>query len=590
MALFPDAWISELLSKSDIVSVVSEYVTLSRKGRRFWACCPFHHEKTPSFSVSPDRNIYYCFGCHAGGSVIQFVMETEKLTYVEAVKLLARRANMELPEEVNDEDLRRERALKDRLYACSKEAARYFHSELKGERGAAARRYLSRRGLDGKTVARFGLGYAPDGWENLSEYLLNKGYTRDELIAAGLAIKSAKGLGCYDTFRNRVMFPIIATTDRVIGFGARALGDEEPKYLNTGDTPIFNKRYNLYALNMMKRKQLSDLTVVEGYMDVVGLARYGVDTCVATLGTAMTAQQARLMKRYSASVYIAYDGDSAGQNATLRSVDILEREGLSVKVLVIPNGNDPDEYVRAHGADGFLALKDSALTTNAFRLEHMATRFDFHTEDGREAYAKAACSFVAGLQPVERNRYFALIARKTGFPLDTLKAQGAQFKRQEKNSNPEPRNNREVKAPKTITERDRLEGVLLFCVSVGLRAYSRLISDSEALISEPAFKSVLGLLKESYLEKGEANMPVILTKLTADEAETVAMALGSEDDISESAAITQGEACIRAIRRLDAEAELKETSTRFKPELTEEERAALNKRMGELMELIRSLK
>lgn len=590
MALFPDAWIGELLSKNDIVSVVSEYVPLNKKGRRFWACCPFHHEKTPSFSVSPDRNIYYCFGCHAGGSVIQFVMEAEKLTYVEAVKHLARRVGMELPDEVNDDDLRRERALKNRLYDCCKDAALYFHETLKGERGAEARKYLLRRGLDARTTRRFGLGFAPDGWENLSGYLLEKGYTRDEIVAAGLASKSAKGFGCYDTFRNRVVFPIIATNGRVIGFGARTMGNDEPKYLNTGDTAIFNKRYNLYALNMMKRRQLADLTVVEGYMDVVGLARCGVDTCVATLGTAMTAQQARLMKRYVTRVFISYDGDAAGQNATLRSLDILEKEGLDVKVVVIPDNKDPDEYVKDKGAEGFLALKDSALAANAFRLEHMAGKYDLLTEDGREAYAREACGFVGRLQPIERDRYYALVARKTGFLPETLKEQGERPGKQEKNSNPAPRNNREVKEPGVVTERDRLEGLLLACICSGKPAFSSLISEAAPLIAEPAFAELLDQLGGAYASGGSADTAVLMSRLSPGSAETVAMALSAAGDAAEKDAAKLGADCIRTLRRLDAEDELKRVSESFSPAVGDEERARLNKRMSELMNTIRSLK
>ena len=354
MPRFPDAWMGELLSKADLVSLVSAYVPLKPKGGRMWGCCPFHNEKTPSFSVVPDKQFYYCFGCHEGGGAVQFVMEMEKLSYVDAVKWLAQRVGMELPEEVDDASLRHERAVKERVYAANKEAAHYFYDTLMGEQGKQAQAYLARRGLDARVVKRFGLGYAPEGWENLTRYLLAKDFTREELIRAGLAVKGKKDGECYDAFRNRVIFPIIDTNGRVLGFGARTMGDDTPKYINTGDTPVYNKRRHVYGLNLLKRKKLADVIMVEGYMDVIRLVKAGVENTVAGLGTAMTQEQARLLKRYVPTVYLCYDGDSAGQNAALRGLDILAKEDLDVRVIVIPGAQDPDDYVRDHGAEAFL--------------------------------------------------------------------------------------------------------------------------------------------------------------------------------------------------------------------------------------------
>ena len=403
MPMFPEAWMDELLQKTDIVSLVSEYVPLSQKSGRLWGCCPFHNEKTPSFSVQPDKQMYYCFGCHAGGGAIQFVREIERLSFVDAVKFLAQRAGMELPDEVDDDRLRRERAYKERLYAACKEAALFYHRQLLSPEGKPAQAYLAKRGVDGKLATRFGLGFALETWDGLTNYLTGKGYSKQELIDAGLAIRGKRKDGCYDAYRNRVIFPIIATSGRVIGFGARTMKkDEQPKYINTGDTPVYNKRSNLYALNMQKGKHPADLVMVEGYMDVISLFAAGIDNAVASLGTALTQQQARLMKRYVERVYISYDGDAAGQNATLRGLDILAAEGIDVKVITIPGGMDPDDYVRKNGKDAFLKLKDNANTLNGFKLQHIATQFDLGTADGREGYAKRACAFVGGLQPVER--------------------------------------------------------------------------------------------------------------------------------------------------------------------------------------------
>ncbi|MBR4018948.1 MAG: hypothetical protein IKK12_05300, partial [Clostridia bacterium] len=256
MARFPDHWMSELLSKSDIAAIASEYTLLKPKGKRLWGCCPFHSEKTPSFSVTPDTQLYYCFGCHAGGSVVQFVMEMEKLSYVDAIKYLAQRVGMELPEEVDDDKLRKERAVKERLYAACKAAAMFYHEKLMSPEGKTAQQYLAKRGIDGAVATKFGLGYAPPGWDNLLKHMKTKGFTEKELISAGLAVKGQKEGSCYDAYRDRVIFPIINTYKRVLGFGARTMGDDTPKYLNTGDTPIFNKRNNLYAINLQKGEHL----------------------------------------------------------------------------------------------------------------------------------------------------------------------------------------------------------------------------------------------------------------------------------------------------------------------------------------------
>ena len=422
---FPDAWLDELLAKNDIVSVVSPYVELRPKGRRLWGLCPLHGEKTPSFSVSPDKQMFYCFGCHAGGTAIQFIMQMERLSFVEAVKLLAARAGMELPDDAGDAALQRERAYKERLYAACRKAARFYMETLLGPDGAPGRAYLARRGLTSEAVKRFGIGFAPASWDALKNRLTAEGFTQQELLDAGLLVHNTEKNSVYDAYRNRVIFPIIGTGGRVLGFGARVLGDEKPKYINTGDTPIYNKRNNLYGLYLQKGRGSGELVMVEGYMDVIGLFEAGVTNAVASLGTALTVQQARLLKRFVPLVYIAYDGDAAGQQATLRGLDILSREGLDVRVIVFPDGLDPDEFVRARGREAFETLKDQALSLNAFKLESMAQGYRLTDENDRERYAKEACRFIASLEPVEQGRYYAQLAKKTGYPVEALKAQGA---------------------------------------------------------------------------------------------------------------------------------------------------------------------
>lgn len=551
MPMFPDAWMSELLTRSDIVSVVSEYTKLAPKGQRLWGLCPFHGEKTASFSVTADKQLYYCFGCHAGGNVIHFMMEMEKLPFAEAVRLLAQRAGMELPEQSDDTRVRQERARRERLYAACKEAAKYYHEQLLGEDGKDARAYLGQRSLSAATVRKFGLGYAKPGWENLCKHLTGMGYREAELIDAGLAIKSSRGdQSCYDAYRDRVIFPIIGTNAKVLGFGARAMGDEQPKYLNTGDTPIFNKRDNLYALNTFKGKRLSDAVVVEGYMDVISLHQAGVVNAVASLGTALTASQTRLLKRYVPRVYLCYDGDPAGQNATKRALDVLAAQSLSVRVIVIPNGMDPDDYVKKFGKEAFESLKDAALTDPAFRLEHMASCHDLSSEDGREAYAMEACALIATLQPVEQDRYYTLVARKTGFAVSALKRQGAGAKPGEENRAVKFRNTREKKPGDGGPRRQQLERMLLGCIAGDYDAAMEAMRSIEGdFWSVPAFERFSSELLCAYAQTSTPNLQLILSALSAEDAELVAGAIVSRQSGENTKTIALD--CIRAIERMD---------------------------------------
>ncbi len=422
---FPQQWLDELFSKNDIVSVVSSYVELKPKGRKLWACCPLHGEKTPSFSVSPDKQLFYCFGCHAGGTVVQFIMDIERLTYPEAIRHLAERANMEMPHEVNDREMQMLRAHRNRLYEANKAAARfYFECFVDPELGGPGREYAQKRGLSAEIIKRFGLGYAPDGWDNLLKRLTKQGFTEKELLDAGLLVHNENTGRVYDAYRGRFIYPIIGVNGQVLGFGARVLNNDKPKYINTGDTPIYNKRNNLYGLYLHKNEKLSDLIMTEGYMDVIGLYKTGVTNAVASLGTALTQQQARLLKRYVSTVYIAYDGDAAGQNATVRGLEILKNEGLEVRVITFPDNLDPDEYVQRYGKEGFDRLKENAYSLNEFKVRSLANGVNLNDENERERYAIQACAFIATLQPIEQERYYKIVSSLTGYAVEALEAQG----------------------------------------------------------------------------------------------------------------------------------------------------------------------
>ena len=577
---FPSAWLDELLHKNDIVSVVSEYVELKPKGRKLWACCPLHGEKTPSFSVSPDKQLFYCFGCHAGGTVIQFVMDMERLTFYEAVQQLANRVNMELPNEINDREMQRRRAYKKRMIEANTEAARYFSQCFRDPNiGKEAQAYAMRRGLTAEIVTRFGIGFAPDTWDSLRNLLKGKGYSEKELVDAGLLVHNTERDTVYDAFRGRLIFPILGVNGDVLGFGARVMGDEKPKYINTGDTPVYNKRNNLYGLYLHKNEKLDDLIMVEGYMDVIGLYKAGVKNAVASLGTALTQQQARLLKRYVEKVYIAYDGDAAGQNAMVRGLDILKAEGLEVRVITFPDDLDPDEYVQIYGKEGFDRLKESALSLNAFKLEAMAKGYDLNDENGRERYAKAACAFVAGLQPIEQERYYKQIAKKTGYALEALMAQGMRsggIQTTETRTTIRGGFRRRVETGED--PRDIIERTLIVACLHDKKA----LAYAQGEHADTLFKNaVYGTMFQAMCEQGNAfSAAKYIGEMEGKDAE-IASAVLREDDAITNAVDTAAD-CMRRMRRESEEDEIARLQAILKkPDLTAEERNAVLKEITE---------
>lgn len=429
---YPASFLDELRARADIVQVIGQYMPLKKNGRKYWGLCPFHGEKTASFSVDAEKQLYYCFGCKAGGTVINFVMEIERLTFPEAIKHLADQLHMPLPEMEEDPDYQRRLTQRERLLSCNKEAARLFHETLFTPAGAPMLEYLKRRGLSDSVIRKFGLGAAPDRWDMVTKTLQEKGYTLEELQLAGLTIikeaepatedKPAKPRRAFDMFRNRAIFPIIDQHGNVLAFGGRALANIQPKYLNTSDTPVFNKRQGVYAANLLrKERHLERVVLVEGYMDVVSLTQFGVTGVCATLGTALTNEQAKLLKRFAPMVYLSYDGDSAGQHAILRGLDILEAEGVAARVLDFPDGLDPDEFIRRDGKDAFDKLP--ALTPQAYRMRRERAEHDLSTQEGRTAYAKACAAILRNLEPLEMENALQELIVQTGFSREVLLAQ-----------------------------------------------------------------------------------------------------------------------------------------------------------------------
>lgn len=422
MARFSDDWLRELLSRNSILDVIGQYIPLTKKGATYWATCPWHPDRNPSFSVTPGKEMFYCYSCKRGGSVIQFIMEQEKVTFMEAVEMLAARCGMEMPEPTDNDDYKKNKERQKHLYAMMREAALYYHNVLKTPQGKVGLDYLKKRGAQSQIVP-FGLGYAPDSFDSIIKHLKSKGYTEKDILDGGLAKKKENRI--YDTFRGRVMFPIMNVTGDVIAFGGRIMDQGEPKYLNSQETVIFNKRRNLYALSSVKKnRNLKSILLVEGYMDVIGLASYGIKSAVASLGTSFTKEQARLLKRYTEKVYLSYDGDPPGINAALKAVDILQAEGLQAMVILLPGGQDPDEFIREHGREAFYAQAEKAMPATMFKLSRIRADYDLTKPDDAVRYSTKAVELIGTLKnEIEKERYIKLIAQETGFSETGLYAQ-----------------------------------------------------------------------------------------------------------------------------------------------------------------------
>ncbi|HHV98544.1 MAG TPA: DNA primase [Clostridiaceae bacterium] len=406
---YPEDIIEEVRISNDIVDVVMEYVRLERKGKDYFGLCPFHKEKTPSFSVAPAKQIFYCFGCGKGGNVIQFIMEIENLSYIDAVKLLADRARIQLPDGDSPEE--KEKALiKRRLIEINTEAARFFFSMLNSPKGEKARWYLKNRDIKESIIRKFGIGYSGDSWNELFIYLKKKGFEEEHILKSGLVLLNKAGT-FYDRFRERIMFPIFDIRGNVIAFGGRVMDSSKPKYMNSPETVVYNKSKNLYALNFAKNSGEKRLIIVEGYMDVISLHQSGIINTVASLGTALTESQGRTLKKYAEEVIISFDADTAGQAATMRGLDLLSDIGCNVKVLKIPDGKDPDEFIRKNGVDAFKKLIDKSISLVEYKIEILKKNIDTDTVDGKIKFLNKTADILSKIDnSVEREMYVKKLA------------------------------------------------------------------------------------------------------------------------------------------------------------------------------------
>ncbi|MGN0161264.1 MAG: DNA primase [Lachnospiraceae bacterium] len=450
---YPEELVEEVRARNDIVDVISSYVKLQKKGSSHFGLCPFHNEKSPSFSVSRSKQMYYCFGCGAGGNVITFIMEYEKFTFAESIRYLAERAGIQLPEMEYSKEARERASLRQTLLEINTKAARYFHYQLKSDHGSKAREYFEKRQLSQDTITKFGLGYSNMYSDDLYQYMRGEGYSDEVLKETGLFTMNAKGVN--DKFWNRVMYPILDVNNKVIGFGGRVMGEGEPKYLNSPETMLFDKSRNLYGLNLARSCKKNHLIICEGYMDVIALHQAGFNEAVASLGTALTTGHASLLKRYTNEILLTYDSDGAGVKAALRAIPILKEAGLRIKVINMKPYKDPDEFIKALGAEEFQKRIDEAVSSFNYEVEILEKQFDLKDPESKTEFYKALARKLAEFtEPVERNNYIEAVCEKYFIEYDSFQKMVTEYGEQHFVSQELKRQKEETKAIANKNNRD----------------------------------------------------------------------------------------------------------------------------------------
>ena len=429
---YPREIIDEVRMQNDIVEVISQYVPLKQKGSSYFGLCPFHNEKTASFSVNSEKQFYYCFGCGAAGNVFSFLMEMENLDFPEAMKKLAERAHINLPEPEKSAQVIAAEQTKQRLFDIHTAAGRYFYDCLQEKQGEQARAYLAKRQMDPRMARKFGIGYSPDSYDALFKHLKEKGFTLSDILKSGLVLENKDGKGYHDRFRGRLMFPIFDVQGRVVGFGGRILAKGEPKYLNSPETILFSKSRNLYGLNFAKAAKKRELILVEGYMDMLSIYQAGFKNVVASLGTAFNNDHARTLKRFADDVILLYDSDEAGTNAALRAIPVLVKNGFRVKVTQVPDGKDPDEFIKSKGAAEFSKLLINAVHYISFEIACIQRKYNLKNPEHRVRFATEAAETLAKLDSeIERNVYLGEVSRVTGVEEEAIRSEIRKLMRKE---------------------------------------------------------------------------------------------------------------------------------------------------------------
>ena len=523
---YPDELIEEVRSRNDIVDVISGYVHLQKKGANYFGLCPFHNEKSPSFSVSRSKQMYYCFGCGAGGNVFTFLMEYENDTFPEAVKALADRAGISLPEADESEEAKREQSKRSRLLAINKEAAKYFYFQLRAKQGEPGLHYLRKRQLTDETIHRFGLGYANKTADDLVRYLKGKGYSEELIREAGLCNTDEKH-GMYDKFWNRVMFPIEDINHRVIGFGGRVMGDGKPKYLNSPETPIFDKSRNLYGLNFARSSRKGNIILCEGYMDVIAMHQAGFNQAVASLGTAFTLGQAGLLKRYAKEVLLSYDSDGAGVKAALRAIGILKEAGLTGRVINLEPYKDPDEFIKNLGAEAFQERIDNAENSFLFEIRMLQREYDLNDPEKKtefhRAVAKKLCEFP---EEVERENYLEAVAEKYHIGFESLRKLVASTAASTGLARPVERPKSGIQKKTTPEDNvKKTQRLLLTWLAEEPQIYPKIAAFLSAEdFTEELYRKVADRLFEN-LSRGEVNAAAIISMFPEEEEQREAAAI-----------------------------------------------------------------
>lgn len=585
MPYYSDDLIEEVRSRNDIVDVISQYVHLQKKGSSYFGLCPFHNEKTPSFSVTPSKQMYYCFGCGAGGNVFTFLMEYENFTFGEAMEALAQRAGVQLPERQMSGEARREADRRGRLLEINREAARYFYMLLRSEKGKAAYRYFSGRGLSPETMQKFGLGYSDKYRDDLYRYLRSKGYEDGILKDSGLVTIDERR-GGYDKFWNRAMFPIMDANSKVIAFGGRVMGEGEPKYLNSPETPVFNKSRTLYGLHLARKTRRPQMILCEGYMDVIALHQAGFDNAVASLGTALTEGHAGILRRYTKEVYLSYDSDGAGQKAALRAIPILRDAGITCKVINMSPHKDPDEFIKALGPEAYEERIARAENSFMYTLRMREKDFDLRDPEGKTAFYREAARMILEFpDELERDNYIEAVAAHYQVGFEHLRqmvrkvgaAGGISARREPLKTGKNERKKREDGREKS----QRLLLTWLVEQPKLFRTISAYLSPSD--FTEGVYRKVAEELFRQMKEEGQPNPGRIVTMFDSEEDQrTVAQICNASAGEMESSA--------------DMEKALKETILRIRQGSLEEERKALDptdmeglKRMIEHKRLLQEL-
>lgn len=523
---YPEELVEEVRARNDIVDVVSGYVRMQKKGANYFGLCPFHNEKSPSFSVSPAKQMYYCFGCGAGGNVLTFVMEYENYTFPEALKFLADRAGVKLPEMEFSQEARQKESRRTQLLEVNREAAKYFYFQLRSPQGKPGYEYFKNRQLSEETMKQFGLGYANKTSDDLVHYLHSKGYKDDLLTEAGLATFDER-FGMHDKFWNRVMFPIQDSNHRVIGFGGRVMGDGKPKYLNSPETPIFDKSRNLYGLNFARTSRKNNFILCEGYMDVIAMHQAGFNQAVASLGTAFTSGQANILRRYTENIYLAYDSDGAGVNAALRAIGILREVGLTGKIINMQPYKDPDEFIKNLGAEEFQKRIDEAENSFLFEIRILQREYDQQDPESRTKFQREVAKKLCGFsEDAERDNYTIAVADKFQIGLENLRKLVISYAAQTGLAKPIERPKSGVQSKNTPEEsRKKAQRLLITWIADEPALYDKIKKYISAKdFTDPLYSQVAERLFAD-LETGSYHPAAIIDMFTDEEQQRQAAAL-----------------------------------------------------------------